>query len=389
MAQRMRPGIKRALLSTFIARTAANAGLRVVYPFFPEIARGLGVTPAALASVVALRNLGGFATPAVARISEKKGRRWMMVAAMIAVTAGVALTAGSELFVVAGAGIVIVGFAKPAFDVSMQAWFGDRVPYGERGRVFGITELTWAVALLVTVPASGFLIQATDWRAPFVIVTVMAGVGTIAVSRMIERDRPHEHVERKLVITPERARVLGAVLLFILASEIIFVVYGQWLEDAFGLSVAGIGTFTLVVVVAEFAGEGLVAAVADRWGLRRMFLAGLLVSGVAYLGLAATGTMLLVAVVVVAVWIAAFEVTIVAAIPFISEMAVDSRDRMLSWLAIMISSGRAIGALLGQPLFSAGGIRLSGVVAALCVAVAAVLLLGVTEHEPAGAPVAF
>jgi MFS transporter, DHA1 family, inner membrane transport protein len=389
MAERMRPDIKRALFSTFIARTAANAGLRVVYPFLPEIARGLAVTPAALSSVVALRNLGGFATPLVARTSERRGRRWMMVTAMIAVTAGVALTAGSELFLVAGAGIVIVGFAKPAFDIPMQAWFGDRVPYGERGRVFGITELTWAVALLVTVPVSGFLIQATDWRAPFVIVVVLAGVGTIAVARMIERDRPHEHVERKLVITPERARVLGAVLLFSVASEIIFVVYGQWLEDAFGLSVAGIGTFTLVVVGAEFAGEGLVAAVADRWGLRRMFLAGLLVSGIAYLGLAATGSMLLLAVVVVAVWIAAFEVTIVAAIPFISEMAVDARDRMLSWLAIMISSGRAIGALLGQPLFSTGGIRLSGVVAALCVAVAAVLLLGVAEHEPAAAPVSF
>jgi predicted MFS family arabinose efflux permease len=373
--------IKRALISTFIARTAANAGLRVVYPFLPAIARGLGVTPAAIASVIAIRNLGGLATPLVARAIERRGRRWMMIVAMLAVTAGVVLTASTTTFLVAAFGIVLVGFAKPAFDIPMQAWFGDRVPYAERGRVFGITELTWSVAL-IAVPVSGFLIQLTDWRAPFILVAVLAAIGTIAIAKMIDRDEPREHVKRKLQLTPERIRVLLVALLMCVAAEIPFVVYGQWLEGSFGLSVAGIGTFTIAVVVAELVGEGLVTAIADRWGLRRMVMGGLLVSAVAYLGLAITGTVLAIALVVVAVWIAAFEVTIVAVIPFISEMAVGARERMLSWLAIMISMGRAIGALIAQPIFGAGGITLAGVVSAACVLVAAVLLLAVAEHEP-------
>jgi predicted MFS family arabinose efflux permease len=377
----MTPDVKRALVATFIARSAANAGLRVVYPFLPAMARGLGVSTTALSALVAVRNLGGLATPAAARASERYGRRHMMVLAVGAVAMGCALTALTSAFVIAGVGIVVVGLAKPAFDVSMQAWFGDRVPYRERGRVFGITELTWAVALLVTVPLSGILIQLTDWRAPFVLVAVLAVIGTIAVVRGIASDRPKERVVRKLELTRPRRAVLLVALLFSAAAEVLFVVYGQWLEGTFGFSVAGIGAFTVVVVVAELAGEGLVTAVADRVGLRRMLLGGLVVSACAYLGFAATGSNLVVATVVVLVWIAAFEVTIVAAIPFVSELAAEARDRLLSGLAVMIALGRALGALVAQPLFSAGGIGRAGFVAAGCVGIAAVVLVVAGEPE--------
>lgn len=373
--------VKRALIATFIARSAANAALRVVYPFLPAIARGLGVTPSAVSSLIALRYIGALATPIVARISERRGRRWMMLAAMVAVTAGCMLTSSTSIFVVAGAGIVLVGLAKPAFDIPMQAWFGDRVAYSERGRVFGITELTWSVALLAVVPVSGFLIEVTSWRAPFIIVSVLSAIGTVAIAKGIDSDKPREHVARKLELTAPRVRVLASVLLFSLAAESPFVVYGQWLEGSFGLSVAGIGIFTIVVVMAELAGEGLVTVYADRWGLRRMVLGGLAVSGLAYLAFSVTGSALLLAALVVIVWISSFEVTIVAAIPFASELAVAARDRLLSLFAVMIALGRALGAVVAQPLYSTGGIGLVGAVSAGCVMMAILLLLAVEEHN--------
>jgi MFS transporter, DHA1 family, inner membrane transport protein len=375
--------IRRALVAVFIARSAANGALRVIYPFLPAIARGLDVSPAALSSLVAIRNLGGLATPAVARLSERRGRRWMMLVAMGGVTLGCALTAASNLFIVAGLGIVLVGFAVPAFGIPMQAWFGDRVPYSERGRVFGITELTWSVSLLAVVPLSGFLIELTSWRAPFVLVGVAAAIGTVAVARGIDSDRPRERTERSLKLTAPRIRILAIALLFSMAAEIPFVVYAQWLEDSFALSIAGIGTFTIAVVVAEVFGEGLVTLYADRWGLRRMFLGGLLISGLAYLAFSLTGGGLAFATLVVIVWIASFEVTVVAAIPFTSEMTVEARERLLSLFTVMIACGRAMGALAAQPIFAAGGMELVGVVSAACVGLATLLLFGVKEHNRA------
>lgn len=376
----MTPEIRRALVATFIARSAANGALRVVYPFLPVIARGLGVSPSALSSLIALRNLGGLATPLVARVSERRGRRWMMLVAMASVTLGCILTASSNVFLVAGIGIVMVGFAVPAFGIPMQAWFGDRVRYSERGRVFGITELTWSVGLLAVVPISGFLIEKTSWRAPFVLVAVASAVGIFALARGIKSDRPHEYIDRSLKLTPQRVRILAIATLFSLAAELPFIVYGQWLEGSFALSVAGIGTFTIAVVVAELLGEGLVTVYADRWGLRRMFLGSLLVSGIAYLALSLTGSALALATIVVIIWIASFEVTVVAAIPFTSEMATDARERLLSLFTVMIATGRAVGALIAQPIFTAGGIGLVGLVSALCVGIAALLLLGVQDH---------
>ena len=375
---RMRRDIKRALAAVFVARTAASAGLRIVYPFLPAIARGLGVSPGTLASVIALRNLGGFTTPLVARVSERHGRRSIMLAAMAAVVVGAAITATGS-FAAAAIGIVVVGFAKTTFDLPMQAWFGDRVPYQERGRVFGITELTWAVSLIVAAPASGFLIAATDWRAPFVLIAVLAAVGIVAVMRGLQPDRPREHVARSLEFDGSIRRVIAIVVLFIMASEIVFIIYGQWLEADFGLSVAGIGTFTLAIVAAEIMGEGLVAAVSDRVGLKRMWLGGLVVTAFAYLSFGMVGSSLAMAVVVVVVWITAFEVTIVSSIPFVSELS-DARERVLSTMLVSIGIGRAAGALIAQPLYTGGGIARATAVSAACVVVGALLLGGIPDH---------
>lgn len=373
----MTPEVRRALKAVFVARTAANGGLRVVYPFLPAIARGLGVPIGALANLVALRNLGGITTPIAARASEAWGRRRLMVVAMMAITAGCALSAGASSLAMAGVGIVLVGIAKPVFDVPMQSWFGERVPYQERGRVFGITELTWSVALLATVPISGLLIELTSWRAPFVLIAMFAAVGTVAIFLGISSDVPHRHVARPLEITAPRVRMLASVLLWSSAAEIPFIVYGRWLEEIFGLSVAGIGVFTVVVVAAELAGEGLVVVVADRIGLRRMIYGGLVVSILAYASFAAVGASLVLAICVVSVWIAAFEVTIVATIPLVSELAVESRDRLLSLLSVAIALGRGGGAVVALALYDSGGIALAGFSSAGLAILASLLIVSV------------
>jgi MFS transporter, DHA1 family, inner membrane transport protein len=370
--------VGRALGAVLVARTAANAGLRLVYPFLPAIARGLGVSVGALSSVVAIRNLGGLAAPGAALLAERTGRRRMMLAAMTAVALGCALTASTEYFLIAAAGIVLVGFAKPSFDVPMQAWFGDRVPYSERGRIFGITELTWAASLIIAAPLSGLLIARTSWRWPFALVAVLSAVGLVAVATHIRTDVPHHREPKRLELTRPRLTVLLVVFLFSVAAESPFLVYGQWLEGRFGLSVTGIGAFTGVVVVAELVGEGLVVAIADRIGLKNMLLAGLAASTAAYAGLAAVASLGM-ALVVVSAWIATFEISIVAVIPLVSELAAESRDRLLSLLAVVIALARALGALLAQPLYSLRGMTAVGLFSCLLAAVALLLILMVRE----------
>jgi MFS transporter, DHA1 family, inner membrane transport protein len=379
-----RTDVAAALVAVLVARTAVNGALRVVYPFIPAIARGLGVSLAVVASLVALRALAGLTAPAMALAAEHVGRRALMLAATGTATTGCLVIAASQNIAVVAAGFLLTGLAKPAFDVPMQAWFGDRVPYRRRGRVLGATELTWALSLLATVPLSGVLIDAVGWQAPFVFVAVLAAAGGIAVWRLMEPDRPAHHVRRRLRLTADRVRILGVVLLFSLAAEIVFVVYGAWLEDDLGLSVTAIGLFTLVVAGSELAGEGAVSAFADRVGLRRAIFAGLLGSAVAYGSLGLVGSSLAAAFAVVIAWFIAFEITIVATVPLVSELAVESRERLLSLMVAMVAGARAIGALAAAPIYAWGGMGASGAAAAACIVVAGLLLRRV--RPPASPP---
>lgn len=366
--------ITAALAAVLVARTAVNGGMRVVYPFLPEIERGLGVSAAALGVVLALRAMTGLAAPVTPLLAERVGRRALMAAALTTTALGCLLIAGAPVFGVAAAGIILCGLAKPAFDVPMQGWFGARVPYARRGRVLGMTELTWAMALLLTVPA-GALIALTDWRAPFVLVGLLAAVGLVVLLRLVAADRPATHERRPLHLTRTHVAILGVMLLFRFALELVFLSYGRWLETDFGLSVAAIGLFTVVVVASELAGEGAVAAFADRVGLRRSIFAGLLACGAAYLALTVVGGSLVAAIAVVVVWFVASEITIVAIIPLVSELAVESRDRLLSLLVMTNAAAAALAALVAAPVFAVGGMRSAGPIAAACVLGAATLLL--------------
>jgi MFS transporter, DHA1 family, inner membrane transport protein len=369
----LRTEVRAALVAVLIARTAVNGGHRIVYPFLPEIARGLGVSLGVMGVLLALRSVMALSAPLVPRLAEAHGRRVVMIGGLAATIIGCLAVAGAPGVVTAGVGLALAGVAKPLFDIPMQGWFGARVPYGRRGRVLGVTELTWALSLLLALPA-GFLIAATTWRSPFLLVAGLALVGAVAVRVLIDDDRPAARVRRPLRLTPPLIGLLVVVILFRMAAELLFVVYGTWLEVDFGLSVAAIGVFTVVVVGAELIGEGSVAAFADRLGLKRAIMIGLLGSAVVYASLGFVGGSLLGAVAAVVGWFVLFEVTIVATIPFVIGLAATSPERLLALVATVSVGSAGVAALVGPQLFALGGMALCGLVAAGLVLVAAGVL---------------
>lgn len=367
-----------------VARIGINGGIRVVFPFLPAIARGLDTSLAVLGVLVALRSLVGLAAPLFARVAERLGRRTVMLIGLVATGVGSAVIGVAPGVAVAAIGFVLVGVGKPAFDVPMQGWFGARVPYQQRGRVLGITELTWAGGLLATVPLSGFLIARTSWRAQFAVVVVLVVIGVVAVLALMADDRPRHRTPKPLVLTRARVTMLAVIGLFSFAAEGLFVVYGAWLEQDLGFDVAAIGVFTLIVVASELVGEGAVTAFGDRVGLRRSVIGALAVSCLAYLSLPLVGGQVGAAVAAVVVWFIAYEVTIVSSVPFVTELGGTGRDRMLGLSVAMIASARGLSALVAPTLFAWGGIAAVGVLAAVAVVLAGTLMAWQVP-EPANA----
>ena len=158
--------------------------------------------------------------------------------------------------------------AKVIYDPAVHAYLGDTVPYRERGRAVGIIELSWSSAWLLGVPVAGFLIGRWGWRAPW---AVLIGLGLLSLwltrTRLPLVRRPVPAGGGRSLASSVAGRWKGLMrgrrvavllltsLLLMAAMEILFIVYGAWLETAFGLGLSTLGLASVVVGLAEACAE--------------------------------------------------------------------------------------------------------------------------------------
>jgi len=369
------------------ARLVLNTGYRFVYPFLPVIARGIGIPLTQAGLLVSARWITGLATPATVRILGRGERRKRLIVAGLALFAtGAAVTAATGVFVGAVVGFVLLGLGKPAYDVAAQAYLADRTPYRLRARYLGVIELTWAGSLLLGAPVAGWLIAGWGWAAPFWAIVLLSVLALVATRWVIEPDaQSTETVRPKLALDRSALALLAAIGLFSGGSEVMFVVFGAWLEDGFGLSLLALGAAGVLVAVSELAGEGSTLVWTDRIGKRRSVAIGLVISALAYVLLAVTNANLTAGLASMALALAGFEFTIVSTFPLASELRPLARTRFLALLSVGMGLGRAAGASIGPFLYEQSGLTANTAVAAAANVMALVLLIvWVREAKPEG-----
>jgi predicted MFS family arabinose efflux permease len=393
------------MAAILVTRTVLNTAHRIIYPFLPSIARGLGISLTAASGLVTVRLLAGLAAPFFGPMTDRRGRRpTMELALVLFVLAGVSLVGAGSLpegiLVVAAGAFLLYGLAKVLYDPTVHAYLGDTVPYRERGRAIGLIELSWSAAWLIGVPVSGLLMEHFGWRAPW---AVLAGLGLLCLGLTHvflpagrPAGRPGESSRGaglllstwRLLLGRRRVIVLLLIsLLLTMASEIPFIVYGAWLETSFGLSLSTLGLASIVVGLAEASAELGTTVLTDRLGKRRSGLAGLVAMAASLLllpSLTQLGLAPAMAGIVLVTF--SFEFAIVSLLPLATELAPEQRSSLLSLNVTAFSLGRIAGALIGGWLWSWQGERITphAVVGAVCAAAAASLLFwGLPEIEEA------
>ena len=275
----------------------------------------------------------------------------MMRIAVLVVAAGTAaiMVAGAifgptRLAILAG-GFAATGIARPLFEMPMQAWLTTQVPSAQRGRAIGLAELGWALSLAITVPAAGLLIGLGGWRYAFIVILVCCAAGIAAIHALV-KPAIHRTVsgaaggtdlwDEALPGFPpadSRKAARSAVVLCVATSstvaagELILVTHGSWMGQTFGLSTEKIGLITVVIVLAELTGSGLVAAIGDRLDLRRTAVGALFSSVVAALLLGRvedTAT----AIIVLGIWFVTFEASIVTLVALAATAGVGRTARV-------------------------------------------------------------
>jgi predicted MFS family arabinose efflux permease len=373
-----------------VCRFLFNTARRFPYPFAPALSRGLGMPLIAITSLIAVNQATGILSPIFGLVSDRWGYRLMMLISLGVLTAGLLAGGIFPFYVIMMLALFLAGLAKNIFDPALQAYLGKNVPYHRRGLVIGITEFGWAGSSLVGIPLVGLLIARVGWQSPFLILGGLSLLAAVAIAILIPAEGRQPMTAGaalnfreawRLVRSSQAALGLLAYSFLIgLGNDNFFVVYGVWLEEVFALSVVALGLATSVIGAAELVGEGLTAAMADRLGLKRAVFAGLTLSTLSYLLLPLLGQTLPLALSGLFIVFALFEFAVVTTNSLATEVLPGARATMMSAMLAAIGVGRVIGALVGGPVWLAGGLMANCSISAATTGLGLIALLWGLRH---------
>lgn len=317
-----------------LARTAANALYRFAPVVLATIAAGLDVSIGELGVALTIAELCGLASPLLGRFVDRVPRRQSMVLGLTGVAGGAFVVAGSRHVVVFAAGLFLLSLAKLVFDIGQGSWIADHVPFAQRGRVVGLTEMSWALGLLVGVSTMALVTAATSWSwgyatGGFAVTAAAVTLWWRVAPDPAPRPSPTRPPAPAVPAPPGRAPVrlsaagwlaVASVSALGMASQVVFVTFGAWLDEDRGLSTAALGGVTFGLGALELAASALSTARTDRWGKERSVVGGATVMVTAAAVFLVVNGWLPAALVLLGVYIAAFEFALVSAIPIATTL---------------------------------------------------------------------
>jgi predicted MFS family arabinose efflux permease len=374
----------RQLAILLAGRLVFHSAFRVVYPLLPLLAAGLGVDLRTASLLVTVQVSTSLLSPLGGLITDRYGERATLLTGLCLFTLGAvgcALARGFGPFL---AGYGLIGLGTALYMPAVQTYASNRSDYSQRGRVLGILELAWALSALIGVVALSRLVQAAGgWTPAFWTLAALGAALTIITPRLpAERSR---RAEREAGMQPGRERggfrvalgqsgvlpALVVVLLQLMAAELVFVVYGAWLEGDFGANTQQIGLVFGLVGLFELAGSTGATLLIDRLGKRRSVLAGFALMSVAVLLLPLSTGRWALFLTLFALFALCFEFAVVAVFPLMSGLGARARGTVMALCMMATGTGRIVGSVVGPRLFEATGFVGNGLLAG------AVALVGV------------
>jgi predicted MFS family arabinose efflux permease len=357
----------------------ANGCFRFAAPFLAVIARGNGTSLAGLGVALAVGELSGLLSPLNGEIVERMHRRSAMTFGLAGVALGAVLAAGSRHPVVFAIALVVIAQSKVMFDLGLGAWISDRVPYGQRSRVMGLTETSWAFGLLAGVTAMGLVTAATNYRVGYLVGAVAVATMSLLIWRGVAPDEgAHHHSQRSEPGRIDRRRtVLTAFGMFTLmgASQSIFVTFGSWLVDRFAFTAVTLSAVTLGLGFAELFASVSSARRADAWGKERSTALGAGLMIPAGIGLAIGHGHLGIGLPFVIVGIASFEFAVVSAIPLGTTLVPGSPARGMALMFGAGTFGRAVVSLVATRFYTHHGMAWPATMSAVLASITVLTML--------------
>jgi len=224
-----------------------------------------------------------------------------------------------------------------------------------------------------------WLLNEPVWRLP--LVAVVMGVLLFLIYRGLKaakRAWEWSHLKRFLDLGSNKRSAwstLGTVALTMFAGIHLFISYGSWLIQEYGLGPAQLGTVALVLGSADLCGSVLVSAVGDRLGKRRSVLIGHTAVLLAFCSLPWLNKNIYLAVAGLVLVRFSFEFTVVSNIPLLSEQVPKQRGKLMTLATTTGVLGTAFSSITGPWAYLHYGVWGIGLIPALALTLSLALVV--------------
>jgi len=297
----------RAVPMALAAVLIDTIGFGIVAPVFPTLLTHLGHTDVEHATRIAGYMLVVYAAaqfvagPVLGNLSDRFGRRPVLIASMLSFGADYAVMAAAPsvgwLFV----GRAIAGVAGAVYGPAGSV-IADVTPAEKRGGTFALIGAMFGLGFIIG-PALGGLFSLWGPRAPFVAAAVLALINAIVMLVAMPETLAPDHRRpfrlrdahvigafRPLFDAGNAAPLLLAMFLWQLAHMVYPATWSFWATARFGWDAKAIGwSLAVVGLVSTIVQGGLTGRAIKRFGERRALLIGLIAGGLSFLAFAGVG----------------------------------------------------------------------------------------------------
>jgi predicted MFS family arabinose efflux permease len=370
----LRTTLGRPSIVLFACMFASQAGLLVLSPILPELAREFGVSTAAAGQLRTLSGAaGGITAVLLALVPRRPGIRTLLSAGAALVTVGAGLSAAAPSFAALAAAQSVIGVGIGVLVAVGIAAAGEWSAPSERART-----LAWAIAGMPAAWVLGMPIAgaaaSVGWRVAWLALPATTGVIALMLVRLAAQD-PRVATRRcgpAAWRRPDVARFTVAELFANAAWAGVLTYAGSLLIEGYGASrgmvSAGLATAAAAMVPGTFVGR-------RAWGAGAPTLSGLTLAQagmVATLGAVRPGAGVTLGVLTVMAFLNGWRSVIASGLGM--DSAPDDRVTVMSMRAAANQFGYLLGAALGGLALAAGGFP------ALGTTFSALFVLGAVLH---------
>ena len=356
------------------AKLVVDTTVQFFNPFLVVIASGVGIGTVTMGRIVAIRSLTGLVAPVLGSLADRIGHRTVIRASLLLMGVAMLVAPATGSVVVFAIAVALTGVAQVGYTPNLHAYLSTRLPYERRATGMGIIEYAWALAGIVGLFVSGYLIDAYSWKVPFyaigstlIVMSLLFGLLPGAEPKPVFADRREGGGTARLLATARdlvrlgehASSAWGAIVvtgLNMYAMLHLLIIHGGWLQSEYGLSASSLGTVALIFGFADLVASVSVSLFVDRIGKRRSVIIGVVGMALGFAALPVLNRSLALAVIGIAIPRMSFEFAVVSSFPLLSEQAPASRGKVLSLSATAGLLGTTLAGLTGPAAYLRFGV---------------------------------